>query len=81
MEIIWEPVGNLELKSTVPEVKHVLERLNCKFEMAEEEQLDRLRERPDLGRRADEKWKRPQRQVGHLAHQQMYHRGSQKRIQ
>ena len=45
----------MELKSTVPEVKHVLERLNCKFEMAEEEQLDRLRERPDLGRRADEK--------------------------
>ena len=39
MEIIWEPVGNLELKSTVPEVKHVLERLNCRFEMAEEEHL------------------------------------------
>ena len=38
--------------------------------------VDRLRERPGLGRRADEKWERPQRPVGHLVHQQMYHHGN-----
>ena len=36
MEIIWEPVENLKLKSTVPEVKHALERFNCRSKMAEE---------------------------------------------